>query len=103
MGNDQHRKLQLDQLRQITVHRAVTAQDENGIRCFAVRGHPQLPVASEKRRTAVRVDRRTQPKNGSHSHFAPETNKLPPAEQMEPRAGMPVGMRKKSHSHVSDK
>ena len=77
MGDDEHRELQFDQLRQMTVHRAVPAQDQDRGYCAGACGQPNLPdrIRDCCKRLQL-MGGRAQSKNGGDSHFAAEVNKL---------------------------
>jgi hypothetical protein len=69
--DDEHGELQFDQLRQMTVHGAISAKNQDGIGIRWVRGQPELPdcirISCER---IQMLGRGTQPKNGGNSHFA---------------------------------
>ena len=55
MRDHQHWKPQPDQLRQMTVHRAVAAENQNGIRFMGVRRHAQVPYGVRAARKRLQM------------------------------------------------
>ena len=69
MRDDQHRKLQLDQLRQMTVHSAIAAKNNHCIRVGRIRGQPNVPerIRDSCKRLQI-FGRRMQTEDGGGTH-----------------------------------